>query len=106
MVRDVDQLLAFEVLVFQHGQLVRVEKALGPAHPDTLATVNNLANLLSDQGKLDEAEPLYRRALAGKEEALGPAHPSTLNSVGNLAILLNKKGDAAAAQELRAAYGV
>ena len=28
MVRDVDQLLAFEVLVFQHGQLVRVEKVL------------------------------------------------------------------------------
>ena len=27
-VRDVDQLLAFEVLVFQHGQLVRVEKVL------------------------------------------------------------------------------
>ena len=61
---------------------------------------------LLQQGKYDEAEPLYRRALAGKEEALGPAHPSTLGTVGNLAILLDAKGDAAAAQELRAAYGL
>ena len=45
--------------------------------PSTLGTVGNLAILLDEQGKLDEAEPLYRRALAGKEEALGPAHPDT-----------------------------
>ena len=44
------------------------------------------------QGKYDEAEPLYRRSLAGKEEALGPAHPDTLNTVGNLAILFAQQG--------------
>ena len=43
----------------------------GPTHPDTLTSVNNLAGLLQAQGKLDEAEPLYRRALAGREETLG-----------------------------------
>ena len=61
--------------------------------------MGNLAILLKNQGKLDEAEPLYRRELAGEEEALGPAHPSTLGTVRNLAILLDKKGDAAAARE-------
>ena len=45
--------------------------------------------LLFDQGKYDEAEPLYRRALAGYEEALGPAHPETLGTVNNLALLLD-----------------
>ena len=45
-----------------------------------------------DQGKYDEAEPLYRRALAGKEEALGPAHPDTLITVNNLANLLSEQG--------------
>ena len=68
------------------------EEALGPAHPDTLTLVNNLAVLLKSLGKYDEAEPLYWRALAGKEEALGPAHPSTLTSVGNLARLLGSQG--------------
>ena len=68
------------------------EEAYGPAHPSTLATVYNLAILLREQGKYDEAEPLYRRALAGKEEALGPAHPDTLGTVEGLAILLKQQG--------------
>ena len=58
----------------------------------TLGTVGNLAILLGEQGKYDEAEPMYRRALAGEEEALGPAHPSTLATVGNLAILFAQQG--------------
>eukprot|EP00940_MAST-03C_sp_MAST-3C-sp2_P002351 g2351.t1 len=50
--------------------------------------INNLALLLKVQGKLTEAEPLYRRALKGIEEVLGPKHPDTLTSVNNLALLL------------------
>jgi tetratricopeptide (TPR) repeat protein len=64
--------------------------------------VNNLAELLRSQGKYEEAEPLYQRALAGCEEALGPAHPSTLSSVNNLAGLLqdrSKHEEAAALHE-------
>ena len=34
-----------------------------------------------DQGKLDEAEPLMRRVLAGSEAKLGADHPRTLPSV-------------------------
>ncbi len=36
---------------------------LGPKHPDTLTSVNNLAGLLQNKGDYDGAEPLYRRAL-------------------------------------------
>ena len=36
-------------------------------HPFTLIAVNNLATLLDDQGKLRDAELLYRRALEGTE---------------------------------------
>ena len=67
------------------------EEAYGPADPRTLATLGSLAILFADQRKYDEAEPMYRRALAG-EEALGPAHPQTLNTVGNLANLLRMQG--------------
>ena len=37
---------------------------LGKDHPVTLTSLNNLAALLQAQGKLAEAEPLYREALA------------------------------------------
>ena len=51
-------------------------------------------------GKYEEAEPLYRRALAGQEAALGAEHPSTLISVTNLGILLRKRNDFASAEPL------
>jgi hypothetical protein len=54
------------------------EEALGPKHTLTLQTVNNLAILYADQGKLGEAEEMYIRALQGKEEALRLKHTSTL----------------------------
>ena len=44
--------------------------------------INKLGGLLQDQGKLDEAEPLYREALAASRETLGDRHPDTLASVG------------------------
>jgi tetratricopeptide (TPR) repeat protein len=63
------------------------EKAWGPEHTSTLDTVNNLAILYADQGKLVEAEQMYQRALQGKEKAWGPEHTSTLDTVNNLANL-------------------
>jgi tetratricopeptide (TPR) repeat protein len=40
------------------------EKALGPEHPSTATSLNNLAALLQAQGDLAGARPLYERALA------------------------------------------
>jgi len=37
------------------------ERTLGAEHPDTLASVNNLALCRKGMGNLDAAEPLYRR---------------------------------------------
>jgi hypothetical protein len=51
------------------------EKELGEQHPDTLASVNNLAGVLQDQGMYEDAEKLSRRALAGREKELGELHP-------------------------------
>ena len=36
---------------------------LGEDHPDTLLSLNNMALLLQAQGRLAEAEPLFRQAL-------------------------------------------
>jgi Tetratricopeptide repeat len=41
-------------------------------------TLNNLAVLFRSQGKLEQAAPLFRRALAIFEETLDHDHPSVL----------------------------
>ena len=46
------------------------ERTFGPEHPSTLVSVNNLAMLLKARGKLDEAEPLFRRALEARAVCL------------------------------------
>jgi tetratricopeptide (TPR) repeat protein len=76
------------------------EKALGPEHPDTAESLNNLASLLYEKGDYAEAEPLYRRALAIRERALGPEHPDAARSLTNLALALHARGDYAAAEPL------
>ena len=76
------------------------EKVLGPEHPDTATSLNNLAVLLQAQGDLAGARPLYERALAIREKVLGPEHPDTATSLNNLAVLLQAQGDLAGARPL------
>ncbi|KXJ85413.1 Tetratricopeptide repeat-domain-containing protein, partial [Microdochium bolleyi] len=70
-------------------------------------TVNNLGILYRNQGKLDEAEKMYLRALRGYEKALGPDHTSTLDTVNNLGNLYSHQGklDEAEKMYLRALHG-
>ena len=57
-----------------------------------LDAIKNLGILYADQGKLDEAEKMYQRALAGKEKVLGAEHTSTLGTVNNLGLLYWDQG--------------
>jgi Flp pilus assembly protein TadD len=43
--------------------------------------MNNLAGVLSDQGRYEEAERMHRQALELREKVLGLEHPETLTSV-------------------------
>jgi tetratricopeptide (TPR) repeat protein len=63
------------------------EKVLGPEHPYTASSLNNLAVLLDDQGEYEQARPLYERALEIREKVLGPEHPDTELVRQNLAIV-------------------
>ncbi|OQE11585.1 hypothetical protein PENVUL_c002G01829 [Penicillium vulpinum] len=78
-------------VIFRRG-LTGCEQALGPNHPDTLTSVNNLGTALKSQGKYLEAEVMYQRALAGREAALGPNHPGTLASVNDIGTALRSQG--------------
>ena len=57
----------------------------------TLASINNLGNLLEDTGDLAAAEPLLREELKVQHETLGSRHPDTLFSINNLSKLLKYK---------------
>ena len=74
------------------------EKALGPDHPDTASSLNNLGYLLQAQGDLAGTRPHYERALAIREKALGPDHPDTARSLNNLGYLSQAQGDLAGAR--------
>ena len=65
--------------------VTRAGDTLGPDHPSTLASRNNLANAYRDAGRLDEAITLHRQTLEDHTRILGPHHPNTLVSRNNLA---------------------
>jgi len=74
--------------------------ALGEEHPDSLASLNHLADLYYSEGRIDEVEPLDRRVLEIRRRVLGPDHPATLRSANALAATLFSRGRYAEAAEL------
>ncbi|KAF3922111.1 hypothetical protein ABW20_dc0110461 [Dactylellina cionopaga] len=101
-----------EAMQWYQQALAGKEKALGKDDPDTLITVNNIAEAFSYQGKYDEAmkwhervltgkqmvlgkddpSTLITRALAGKEKALGKDDPSILSTINNIAEVFSYQG--------------
>jgi len=74
------------------------EQVLGPLHPQTALSLNNLGALLRAQGDLAGAKPYFERALAIWEQVLGLQHPNTATSLNNLGALLRAQGDLAGAK--------
>ncbi len=72
--------------------LAIVEKELGPEHPETGTSLNNLAELYRAMGAYEKALPLFARALAISEKTQGPEHPETGISLNNLALLHGAMG--------------
>src|ERR1700722_368582 len=76
------------------------QELLGREHPDTLTSMSNLAEVLSDQGQYEQAEEMHRQALGLRETVLGHEHPSTLTSMNNLAGGLSRQGKYDQAEEM------
>jgi tetratricopeptide (TPR) repeat protein len=72
----------------------------GEEHPDTLASMYNLAALLRDSDQLQEAESLYRRTLDLRSTVFGEEHPDTLQAMTDLADIFQRKGDLPQAERL------
>jgi tetratricopeptide (TPR) repeat protein len=65
---------------------------LGPEHPDTLYSMNNLAEAYCSHGKYAQAEALQSQTLEIRRRVLGPEHPSTLYSMNRLANIYHQQG--------------
>jgi tetratricopeptide (TPR) repeat protein len=76
------------------------ERTLGPEHPDTITSLDNLADLYRLQGRYAEAETLFERVWGIREHSLGPEHPDTATSLRNLAALYRLQGRNAEAEPL------
>ncbi|PWT77763.1 MAG: kinesin [Acidobacteria bacterium] len=76
------------------------EKALGPEHPGTGASLNNLAELYVKLGDYAKARPLYQRALKICEKAFGPEHRDTATILDNLGRVYLNTGEFAKAEPL------
>ncbi|MFE1595774.1 tetratricopeptide repeat protein [Nocardia sp. NPDC058705] len=64
------------------------ERVLGPDHPNTLTSRNNLASAYRSAGQLDKAIPLLEDTRTECERVLGPDHPITRVISENLQIAL------------------
>ncbi|KAF2740101.1 hypothetical protein EJ04DRAFT_602485 [Polyplosphaeria fusca] len=89
----------YAVILHQQGKLVASEdllrksafafqSSLGAAHADTLHVNQNLARVLRDLSRYEEAESLSLACAMQMESSLGPRHTATLGALRNLAIVL------------------
>nr|MBA2592262.1 tetratricopeptide repeat protein [Gammaproteobacteria bacterium] len=68
------------------------EASFGANHPRVAIRLNNLAGLLQDTNRLQEAEPLMRRALEIFIGSLGREHPNSHTVAKNYFGLLQAMG--------------
>ena len=68
------------------------KRVLGPEHPHTLTSMNNLATIYQHQGRWTEAEKLLVQVMETRKTVLGPEHPDTLTSMAELASTYQNQG--------------
>ena len=83
------------------GRVLRSQtRLLGPAHRETLATVNLLARVYRETGDYAKAEPLFAKCLEGRRRVLGDDDPETLATMNYLGMLYRDSGHHEQAERL------
>jgi tetratricopeptide (TPR) repeat protein len=80
--------------------LALAEKTVGPDHPDTATSLNNLAELYREHNRYTEAEPLYKRALTIREKYFGARHALVATTLNGHAELYRSAGRLTDAESL------
>jgi tetratricopeptide (TPR) repeat protein len=84
----------------QAFSFLTINEMAGRELPERLSSMDNLAEVLSCQGKYEQAEEMHRRTLDLMEPALGKEHTNTLMSMNNLADVLRHQGKYEEAEEM------
>ncbi|PYH28818.1 uncharacterized protein BO87DRAFT_401923 [Aspergillus neoniger CBS 115656] len=77
------------------------KRVLGPEHPDTLGSMNNVALIYRNQGRWKKAQELGVQVIKLCKRVLGPEHPDTLSSMNNVALIYGNQGQWKEAEELQ-----
>ena len=64
-------------------------------HPLTALALNNLANVLSERGRFDEADAKFKQALQIQEELLPAGHQEIATTHSNMGVNWNRRGEPA-----------
>jgi tetratricopeptide (TPR) repeat protein len=84
-----------------YEELVALDGMPGGDGARLVTDLGGLALVRKTQGRADEAEALYQRALTLAEGTFGPTHPETARILTNLAVLHWEQGDAKQALSLQ-----
>ncbi len=76
---------------FQRALAIELQH-LGPDHPRTLSSLNNVASCNGSLNFIEEALKLHKEVLAGRRRVLGPDHPHTLQSMHGLGVCYHALG--------------
>lgn len=76
------------------------KKALGPTHPHCLVTMQQLAEMYSQQGEYSRSQYLLQRVSKLTADHYGPRHPETASALHSEARAAQKAGQAATAERL------
>lgn len=85
--RDFDQALPLAERAY-----ALASESLGAAHPHTLTSLNNLANVYEMLGSYEEAAALHQSCVETRRRLLGDEHPDTLASLNDLAFQYESLG--------------
>src|SRR3982074_2460756 len=75
-------------------------RRLGEEHPEALAAMLDLAEMLWARGRLAEVRALEEHVVDARRRALGETHGDTLKALGKLAATIGAEGDLAEARRL------
>ncbi|MGI5243317.1 tetratricopeptide repeat protein [Dactylosporangium sp. CA-139066] len=89
-------LVVAAITYYEHLRTTAIQH-LGPDHPGTLTTGNNLALWRGQAGDPAGAATAFEQLLADVLRVLGPNHPGTLTTRHNLALWRGEAGDPAGA---------
>ena len=81
-----------------HKALVIRRELFGDIDRSVASSMNGLAMVLDEQGKMAECESLLRQSLAIREKLLGDVHPEVATSLNNLAFAIREQGKLAEAE--------